>query len=119
MITSETENFFKYEEKFYQENKEETHKKEFIPTKVSRIICEKEINKIKGSVEIENKLKEYDTFKKIIKIFTRKNFPYISFILGGFKDIHNAKVPLLSHDIKLCYLCKKINKKSKMLNNYR
>lgn len=111
MITSETDDFFKFEEKFYQENYDQCNKKEFIPTRISRIICEKEINKIKGSAEIENKFKEYDTFKKIIKIFLKKTFPYVSFILGGFKEIHNTRIPLLSHSTK-CYLCKKHNKKS-------
>lgn len=68
------------------------------------------MNKIKG-FETEKKLKEYDLFKKITKQFIKKNFPYVSFIFGGFKEIHNLKVPLVSHNSN-CSICKKVSKRN-------
>jgi hypothetical protein len=45
----------------------------------------------------------------------RKDFPYISFIFGGFNEIHNYaykyRIPLLGHD--KCNLCKEETKSSK------
>jgi hypothetical protein len=110
LITSETTDFFKFEEKFYKEILDPATRKDTIPTRISKIICENEMNKIKG-FEAEKKLNQYDLFKKITKQFIRKNFPYVSFIFGGFKDVHNLKIPLLSHNSN-CHLCKRLVKRN-------
>jgi hypothetical protein len=62
-----------------------------------------------------NRIKEYDNLKKIIKKFIKEDFPYISYVYGGYKDIHDESIkysiPLLNHDDS-CYLCLKKQRKS-------
>jgi hypothetical protein len=62
-----------------------------------------------------NRIKEYDNLKKILKKFIKDDFCYISYIYGGYKDIHDESIkyniPLLNHD-ESCYLCLKKQRKS-------
>jgi hypothetical protein len=58
------------------------------------------------------KLKEYDNMKKLLIALLENNFPYISFIYGGFESIHeeiskykSTDIFLLNHD-KNCEICK-------------
>ena len=62
------------------------------------------------------KLKEYNNFKNLLNILLQNNYPYISFIYGGFESIHediknyDDEIFLLNHDDKNCDLCKKMKK---------
>ena len=110
MITSETNYFKHYEEKFYQDQISDRKKKKMmygLQTRVTKIINVKEVKKLKSN-EDEKKLSEYNNLKQLIKFFLRKDFPYISFIFGGFNEIHNYahkyKIPLLGHEN--CRICK-------------
>jgi hypothetical protein len=96
-----------------------------LQTKVTKEIDLKNLNlmlsKEKNPIKINIKLKEYDNFKKLIHNFLKKNFKYVSFVFGGFYDIHEESlfqnIPLLNHDIT-CYICKKKSKKKKKKLNF-
>ena len=66
-----------------------------------------------SDIDVIRKMKEYSNFKKLLKIFAKKNFSYISFVPGGFKEIHykaiKYDIPLLSHEENDCSLCKEID----------
>ena len=93
-----------------------------LQTRVSRIIDPNTLKKLGKNIkskydnENKNKLIEYDNTKNLIKNFVRKNYPYVSYIFGGFKEIHNytmkLKIPLLNHEENYCYMCLEANKKT-------
>ena len=65
------------------------------------------------------KLKEYNNFKNLLNTLLENNYPYISFIYGGFESLHEEiknygdEICLLNHDDKKCDLCKKEKKLQK------
>ena len=67
------------------------------------------------SKRLQLKIKEFDNLKKIITSFMSKNYSFVSFVFGGFKEIHEQSlkfnIPLLNHDDS-CYICKKNRKKN-------
>jgi hypothetical protein len=87
----------------------------------TRINKEMNIKTVKSHLKKEkserasNKIKEYDNLKKILKLFVKEKFCYVSFVYGGYKDIHEESIkyniPLLNHDDS-CYLCFKKRKKN-------
>lgn len=94
-----------------------------LQTKISKEINLKNFNnmlsKEKNPIKINLRLKEYDNFKKLIHNFLKKNYKYVSFVFGGFYEIHeeslNQNIPLLNHD-GTCFICKKKSKKKKKFN---
>ena len=108
-MTSKTDFFNEFEENFYVESSQESNLFSI------QYKNEKEINKNlvnKMSKKKRLKLKEYDNMKKLLIALLENNFPYISFIYGGFETIHeeiskyNTKdLYLLNHD-KNCEICK-------------
>jgi hypothetical protein len=61
------------------------------------------------------KLKEYDNLRKIMIEMKNNNFPYVSYLEGGFEGLHREslkyKIELVDHDKNKCKLCKKIQRK--------
>jgi hypothetical protein len=121
-ITSETK--FSKLENFYEEekNEEDLDKKyEMIfggggfEEKNEKIL---NLNKIVNKLDKKEifKLKEFDIFKLILKSLLQENYPYISFVYGGYNSIHKYSflydIQLLDHEIKNCILCQSQNKKS-------
>ena len=107
-MTSKTDFFNEYEENFYVESSQESNLFNI------QYKNEKEINKDlvnKMSKKEKLKFKEYDNMKKLLIALLENNFPYISFIHGGFESIHEeiskykADIILLNHD-KNCEMCK-------------
>lgn len=121
LITSETEYFTEYEKNYYKEKMSEKDKKKMLYGLQTKIIKEIDMKSVKNSVKKDKgkrltlKLKEYDNIKKLISNFVAKDYCYISYSLGGFKEIHEQSlkfhIPLLNHDDN-CYICVK-NKKKK------
>ena len=115
IITSETDNFQKFEKQFYK-IKGRRNSKVGVNYKGYKEI---DINKVK---EIFNKrgaskreyllLKEFDNFKKLIDEMNKQEFKYVSYVYGGYKEVHlNAiknKIELIEHG-KKCFLCKDQN----------
>ena len=107
-MTSKTDFFNKFEENFYIESSQDNN---FFNMQYK---TDKEINKDlvnKMSSKERFKLKEYDNLKKLLLVLLENDFPYISFIYGGFEAIHeeiskyNADIFLLNHN-KSCEICK-------------
>ena len=68
----------------------------------------------------ENKkslIKEYNNFRNIINKLIKEGFKYVSYIYGGYKDIHylsqilNISIPL--HKVERCYFCNENNEEKK------
>ena len=107
-MTSKTDFFNEFEENFYIEPSQEIN---FFNIQFK---TDKEINKDlvnKMSVKERIKLKEYDNLKKLLLALLENDFPYISFIYGGFEAIHeeisqyNEDIYLLNHSNN-CEICK-------------
>ena len=111
IITSDTKNYFEYENKFYKFIK----KKQSIKGLSIKRPKELDEQKVEEYFELnENKkeyylFKEFDNFKKLIEEMNLQNFKYVSYSYGGYKDIHafamEHKIDLLAHG-KKCILCK-------------
>ncbi len=90
-----------------------------IQTKVNKEINLKNLKNYilkKNADKVNMKLKEFDNLKRLVHNFLKKNYKYISFVFGGFADIHDESlkfnIPLLNHD-ENCRICKKKTKKKK------
>ena len=118
LLTNETTYFQNYENKYYHQGDNEKYQ---FTTRKTKVINSKLVSKV-SNAEVLTKVKEYENFKKLLKTFSKKNFSYISFVPGGFKEIHfNAikyDIPLLNHDEKECELCKEIDKSRISTTNY-
>ena len=115
IITSDTKNYFNYEHKFYKYTKRKT--KAGVALKCLR---ELDMNKVKDIFELTKDkkeyylLKEYDNYKKLIEKMDEEQFKFVSYVYGGYKEIHKFameyNIDLLEHG-KDCYLCKEEKEK--------
>ena len=124
LLTNSTKYYSFFENKLYYNpmgEKEKFKIKVGLSWQKQKIFNKSEMNKyIKNNKEVNlDIIKEYDNFRKIINKLKNKNFPYVSFVYGGYYEIHYLSkilnLPLISHDSKLCYLCQKINNKKKTI----
>ena len=106
-MTSKTDFFNEFEDNFYIESSQDNNRFNL------QFKTDKEINKdllTKMSLKERIKLKEYDNMKKLLLALLENDFPYISFIYGGFEAIHeqisqyNEDIYLLNHN-KNCEIC--------------
>jgi len=121
LMTSRTDYFAEFEEKYYSDKMTEEEKSK----KLLGIISEEKTEKVLNLEEYEDKLdyeelyklKEYDNFRKLLISMKDKNFPYVSYLEGGFEAFHqeclNYKIELVEHTPKICKLCKNKNSKIK------
>ena len=115
-LTSKTDYFREFENNYYIEpEKQEENKFTFMnvnSVKVEKALDVKKSNQIASKEKY--KLKEYDNLKKTIETLLTNNYPYISYVYGGFVAIHEQSVKyeigLLNHDPK-CYLCKEMRRR--------
>ncbi len=121
LMTSKTDYFKEFEEKYYSEKTTEVERKKMLLGIIKSEKSEKILNLegIEKNLNLEDlyKLKEYDNLRKILNSMKDKNFPYISYLEGGFEALHqetlNYNIDLVEHDFKKCFLCKNKNKKNK------
>ena len=120
-LTTNTDAFLNFEEKYYKENISEEDQKKIMFGLMEKK-AEKELN-----FDIKNiskkqlfKLKEYDNLRNILKSLKKQNYPYIGFVYGGFEELHKESaeygIELLFHSSDTCILCKKKEKKEKNKN---
>ena len=116
-LTTNTDAFLNFEEKFYKINiSEEEEKKIFYGLMEKK--REKEFNFDSDQITKKQifKLKEYDNLRKILKSLKKNNYPYIGFVYGGFDLIHKKSLlynaELLFHNEKTCILCQQKNPKN-------
>lgn len=125
-MTSKTDYFKQFEDNYYQDDDKRNDPYQMMlvqsQIKVDKKLNERLINKM--SLKDKYKLIEYDNLKKLLKKLLDNNFPYVSFITGGFSSVHENsfkyEISLLNHDPK-CDLCKEMNKqnKHKVLKNFQ
>jgi hypothetical protein len=66
-------------------------------------------------------LKEYDNMKKSISSLIKNNYPYVSYIYGGYRQIHREckrfKIELDKHNKNKCFYCKNKNNNINSIND--
>ena len=121
IITSDTKNYFEYDQKFYKfANKKKSIKG--VLFKRTRKLDNKKIEETFGDNKNKKEyflLKEFDYFKKLIDEMNLEKFKYVSFAYGGYKDIHSFamkfNIDLLEHG-KKCLLCEEEEREKKEKN---
>ena len=117
-LTNRTDYFKRYEDTYYVEPQQESGMSIAVATRgFTKMDKEIQVNKVeKMSTRQKLKLQEYDNLKKILENLPKANYPYVSFVYGGFKSVHENSfkfnISLLNHDPK-CELCKKMRRKDK------
>ena len=112
-LSSETDTFNNFEKNYYKDNISEEDKFKIVFGFMEPKLREKELNidEAKKDLNMEEiyRLKEYDNIKKSISTMIKNNFPYVSYIYGGFEQVHKEskrfKIDLLNHIKEKCYLC--------------
>ena len=117
LMTNDTDNYDDFEYNF-QETKEEEKKSKIsnilnttinnIKKKIEEQINKKEIKPEKSQI-IKMELRQYELIRSIIINLIEKEYPYISYILGGFKSLHDFclkyNIPIIKHKQNNCYIC--------------
>ena len=125
-LTSNTDYFSDFENKFYVDNTTEEQKLMMMCGVVNQTKAQKELNLQEVSKNLNDKeiynMKEYDNMKNTLNLMQKENFPYVGFVLGGFEGIHEEsylqEIEILNHNKEKCYLClKKKKKKEKHKKN--
>jgi len=121
-LTTNTDAFLNFEEKFYKENISEDDQRKIMFGLMEKK-AEKELNLDINNISKKQlfKLKEYDNLRKILKSLKKQNYPYIGFVYGGFEELHKESseygIELLFHNSDTCILCKQKKKKEKIKNS--
>ena len=117
LMTNDTENYDEYEYN-YQEIQIESKKSKIlnilnttinnIKKKIDEQINKKEIKQEKY-LQIKMQIKQYELIKSILNYLLENEYPYISYILGGYKSLHDMcikyNIPIIKHKSNNCYLC--------------
>ena len=117
-LTNRTDYFKRYEDTYYVEPEQESGMSLSIATRgFTKVDKEIKVNKVeKMSTKQKLKLQEYDNLKRLLENLLKANYPYVSFVYGGFKSVHENSfkynISLLNHDPK-CQLCRKMRRKDK------
>ena len=117
IITSETNYFEEYEKEFYKDIEKRSSRKGILFKKSREIDMKKVNDKFKENDRGYILLKEFDNFKKLIDGMNKEGFKYVSFVYGGYKQIHffakKYNIDLLEHG-KDCFLCKEEQKENSL-----
>ena len=117
LMTNDTDNYDEFEYK-YQDTEGDSKK-----NKINNILSNT-INKIKKKLDeqmtkkelkaekyqqIKVQLRQYELIKSILLYLIEQEYPYISYILGGYKSIHDLclkyNIPIIKHRANNCYMC--------------
>ena len=121
LMTSKTDYFFEFEKKFYSDETSSLMKKKMLFGVIESQKAEKKLNLEDAEKNLDlkeiYKLKEYDILRRIMTSMKNNNFPYVSYLEGGFEALHNEsikyKIELVAHEKLNCKLCQKKQKESK------
>ena len=127
LMTSTTDYFFDFEKKYYSDVRSEIMKKKILFGVVESQKQEKILNLEDAEKNLDlkeiYKLKEYDNLRKIMISMKKNNFPYVSYLEGGFDALHRESlyynIELVNHKIKECKLCKKKEKETLEEKKYK
>ena len=117
LMTNDTDDYDEFEYK-YQDTEGDSKK-----NKINNILSNT-INKIKKKLDeqmtkkelkaekyqqIKVQLRQYELIKSILLYLIEHEYPYISYILGGYKSIHDLclkyNIPIIKHKANNCYMC--------------
>ena len=118
-LTSTTDTFSKFESDFYKNNISEQDNLKMIFGLIEKRKIDKELDLNAGDLSKKEiyRLKEYDNLRKTLKSMQNQNYPYISFIYGGYYKLHeesvNMDLELSSHDAEKCDICNEIKNMNK------
>ena len=126
LMTSKTDYFNEFEEKFYSTNNvDQIKRRKMLFGMIENQKEEKKLNLMDAknlNIEEIYKLKEYDNLRRVMNCMREKNFPYVSYLEGGFEALHNEclnnHIELVSHNNEKCILCKKYNE-NKIFRYYK
>ena len=122
-LTSNTDTFSEFETNFYMDNTTEEDRIKMMCGLLKQTKADKELNLEDATKNLTAKqiykLKEYDNMRNSLNSMQKENFPYVGYVYGGFKSIHDESylkdIELLNHNENNCLLCaeKKNKKKEK------
>ncbi len=118
-MTSKTDFFNEFENNYYYEPNQ--NNLFTIQAKTNKEINHDLVSQI--SEKEQFKFKEYDNMKKLLLTLLENDFPYISYIYGGFEEIHeqiskyNANIYLLNHE-ENCEICQLKRKNNNSYNSW-
>ena len=118
-LTSTTDDFSKFESDFYKENVSEQDNLKMIYGLIEQKKIDKELDLNAGNLSKKEiyKLKEYDNLRKTLKSMQNKNYPFISYVYGGYYKLHeesvNLDLEISSHNIETCEICNENRNKNK------
>ena len=123
LMTSDTSDFDKYENEYYTRIKGDRRgSKVGIFYKIIKELNIEKAEKLKQKSKGKyNLLMEYNNFKKLVEEMNLEGFKNVSFVYGGYKNVHSFamkyNIELLEHQ-KKCALCEngKKNNGNKFLN---
>ena len=108
IITSETNYFNEYEKQYYKD-KDRRGSKIGVFYKGDKELDLNKVNEINKKSKKYTLLNEFVNFKKLIEEMNKEGFKYVSFVYGGYKNVHSFamkyNIDLLEHR-KHCYLCR-------------
>ena len=117
LMTNDTDNYDEFEYN-YQDVKANAKKSKIGNILASAIASiKKKLDEQKNKKEIKPEklqqikfqLKQYELIKSIILLLIEKEYPYISYIYGGFKSIHDLclkyNINIINHKPNSCYIC--------------
>ena len=117
LMTNDTDNYDEFEYN-YQDVKANAKKSKIGNILTSAIASiKKKLDEQKNKKEIKPEkmqqikfqLKQYELIKSIILLLIEKEYPYISYIYGGFKSIHDLclkyNINIINHKPNSCYIC--------------
>ena len=110
-LTSTTDTFNKFENDFYKNNISYQDKLKMIYGLMEQKKIDKELDLNAGNLTAKEiyKLKEYDNLRKTLKSMQNHNYPYISYIYGGYNKMHeesvNMDLEINSHNFETCIIC--------------
>ena len=114
LLTSMTNDFSHFENEYYIENiseEENKMRKFYVQKKIEKELNEEVVQKLK--LKTQFKIKEYNNFRLTLKNMLKKNYPFVSYVFGGFNSVHTESfkfnIQLLNHEKKDCVYCQ--NKK--------
>ena len=122
-LTSTTDTFSEFEN-FYLDNTTEDDRMKRMCGLLKQTKVDKELNLDGATKTIPPKqiykLKEYDNMRSTLNYMQKENFPYVGYVYGGFKEIHEESylqdIILFNHNEDTCLLCLEKFKKKKHKN---
>ena len=122
LLTSMTNDFSHFENDYYVENisqEEIKMRKFFVQKKIEKELNEELVQKL--TLKTQFKIKEYNNLRLTLKNMLKNNFPFVSYVFGGFNSVHKESfkynIQLLNHEKKDCVYCQKKKKKDEIENS--